>query len=364
MGLIVIVILLLALVGSVSVVRRIKPTLKLALRELYRALVAGFFVVKVTLRQALIAARSLIGLVASTLTLGALCVRKVTPVAISTVRKSFVASCRRQAPPVQVSRPIATPQPVVTLQQAKTVRGPSRFLATLASPIGPACILAVFAAMSGSFRDDLDRLFKNGRPSVIKPETAKHVLTPDEIILAADRPPLPEAELMALRPKWISEGEVTNGDVRYVVLSSQLWSTVEEARHTLVGQATEILRKDFEQRHKGPFIPFSNRALNMDRLVEIAVKEQHLESVEQDFGKYTSPMYRLWWRLEISPIVRTELFPDWKAATTQNKVIVIGVVMAAVTFLANIVSVLSMSARPQQPLGDKLAIRYPSPSMN
>jgi len=75
-------------------------------------------------------------------------------------------------------------------------------------------------------------------------------------------------------------------------------------------------------------------------------------------------MNRLWWQLEISPVVRTELFSDWKTATVQNKVIFIGAALAIITLLANLVgAVLKPTRSTERPAG-KATADYPAASLN
>jgi hypothetical protein len=46
-------------------------------------------------------------------------------------------------------------------------------------------------------------------------------------------------------------------------------------------------------------------------------------------------MNKVWWQVELSPMVRTELYPAWKTAVVENRIIVIGSILAILTLLAN-----------------------------
>ncbi len=241
--------------------------------------------------------------------------------------------------------------------------------------MAPTGVMAVFVALSGAARSDLDRLFKDGSSSVVPSsvDPSKLPILADMRILEGDRVADPSAEpdklpilsdglaqisesntgvnlpASATRmatprraqsseskigvnlPKWIQDGDNTFGDVRRTVLSSGIWSTEAEARQELLPRAASIVRADFDERHHGPLDRAGLRFLSDERVIEAAVKEKYVELAEQDFGM----MYRLWWQIEVSPVVRTELYPAWKAAVVGNRVIVIGTVLALLTLAAN-----------------------------
>lgn len=360
----------LAILGLISVVRRLGTTFELTRRDLRRSLQSSLSFARRAVHYSSQILGRFVGILVSTITLGHYCVRKVTPIAVSTARKTFGAMRRPQTNQPQIVKPIVATQQTTTGSKpiGSTKAGPffPRLRTAIWSPIGPICVLVVFVAMSGAYREDLERLLINSRKPEFWAGTAapKVAVESGVTIQPSNAIPLREADPEGLRPKWITEGNVTQGDVKRIVLSSKLWSSVEEARKALSDEATRIIRDDFEQRHHGPFVPVTNRILNEKRLIDVAVKEQFLEQVDHDFGKYSAPMHRLWWQLEISPVVRTELFSDWKAATVQNKVIFTGGVLAMITLLAKLISTFSLPARPQEPAVNKMATNFPSPSLN
>ncbi|WP_010587178.1 regulator of G-protein signaling domain-containing protein [Schlesneria paludicola] len=135
---------------------------------------------------------------------------------------------------------------------------------------------------------------------------------------------MPVSNSTANRPAWTQQSEETTPEMKRVVLSSRLWSTPLEADNELRVKVTQMLRADFDQRHHSWLDPKALRCLSESRIVEVAVKDRYLEGVEQDFGTFSSPMNRLWWQVEISPIVRTELYEDWRQAVVQNRVFALG----------------------------------------
>ena len=147
--------------------------------------------------------------------------------------------------------------------------------------------------------------------------------------------PVANSGTSGVLPGWVRDGNTSAGDVKRMVYSSQLWSTEAEARHELSALAAASVRADFEERHKGPLERVGRRFLTDERITNLAVKQQYVEHIEQDFGKFSAPMNRLWWQVEISPAVRTELYPAWKAAVTGNRAISVGAILALLTLAAN-----------------------------
>ena len=156
-------------------------------------------------------------------------------------------------------------------------------------------------------------------------------------------PDISDLDLGRSKPGWIFEGESKSGDIQRFVLTSQLWNTEAEANHELTPKAGAILTSDFEKRHHGIFDPKARRALTTDRIVQVAVKNRFVERVESDFGAFKAPMNRVWWQVEVSPIVRTELYPDWTAATIQERSILLGTAIALITLIANAWSLIMVS---------------------
>lgn len=142
---------------------------------------------------------------------------------------------------------------------------------------------------------------------------------------------IPVSNSTANLPAWTQQPEQNAPDVKRLVLSSRLWSTPLEADNELRVKATGLLRADFDQRHHSWLDPKALRCLSEARIVEVAVKDRYLERVEQDFGTFSSPMHRLWWQIEISPIVRTELYEDWRRAVVQNRVFALGAGLSIAT---------------------------------
>lgn len=197
--------------------------------------------------------------------------------------------------------------------------------------LAPTCIMAVFVALNGGPLPHWDRIVN----SVMSDEPFLRRSRVNHVLVSGPAE-LPESsDLAGNRPKWTEDQDKTSGDIRRIVLTSQIWSTEEEANEELSARTAALLQSDFKSRHDGLFDPDVDRFLSVVRAVELAVKEKYVERFDQNFGSFTSPMNRVWWQVELSPVVRTEIYPAWKLAVVQNRIIALGTILAIVTLLAN-----------------------------
>ncbi|MEI8016955.1 MAG: hypothetical protein WCH39_02090 [Schlesneria sp.] len=200
--------------------------------------------------------------------------------------------------------------------------------------VAPTGVMAVFVALSGEFSHEFERWFSL-TPSVTIPAVIEHNESPVRIENANLRY---QTDPGLSRPSWIDEGNNQTGDIQRIVLSSGLWATEAEASRELLPRTASIVRTDFAERHKGPFDRPGHRFLSDERLANIAVKRQYLERIEQDHGSIVLPMCRLWQQIEVSPEVRTEIYPAWKSAVLGNRVVLIGALLSLMTLIANTAS--------------------------
>jgi hypothetical protein len=197
--------------------------------------------------------------------------------------------------------------------------------------LAPTSVMAVFIALNGGKGPDwervLDTLFEFGHANQVEIEDAP--MRPEKI------EGIQKTGLAENRPEWTRREDVSSDDVRRVVLASQLWSTEEEANEELRCQTGALVRRDFERRHHGLLDPEGIRFLSDERAVEVAVKQRYVERVDQDFGTFTGPMNRVLWQVELSPMIRTEIYPAWKKAVVENRIIAVGTILAVFTLLVN-----------------------------
>lgn len=204
----------------------------------------------------------------------------------------------------------------------------------------PAGIMAIFIILGGGQFEPA--IFRSQRQvSPIAVEVVRDAKASTGSLALAPTPASAE-----IRPGWLLDQDKTNGDVRRVVLSSQLWSTESEAVQELQAKAAALIRSDFAERHQGPFNSAGQFFMSDEELAKIAVKQRFVEHQEQDFGKFSSPMNRLWWQVEISPLVRTEIYPSWKAGVIRQRVFALGTVLALLTLAANVVGLATTFTRP------------------
>ena len=212
--------------------------------------------------------------------------------------------------------------------------------AMVSSWLAPVCVIVLFFVLSGNAGPAGNSFLATGAlDKTIKfVESAGSAESTDgaRISTSGFSTNRGEESIATSKPAWVETGDRTiSADEQLVVLSSTLWSTAEEAAAELRPRAATLVRRDFEQRHPLLIERASPRLLTDDRLIEAALKRRFLEPVEQDFGTFSSPMYRLWWQIAISPLVRTELYPDWKRGVVGTRVLAIGVALALLTLIAS-----------------------------
>lgn len=239
----------------------------------------------------------------------------------------------------------------------QAVKGRSRFgvVTTLRSALAcwfaPTCVLGIFVALSGAMPHEwVNQVGLNRVPGLaVKPVELPPASGSSRLVI--DNSPTPAAEPTTAPefPSWVTEPNVTKGDVQHYVLKSQLWSTQEEARRELLPQATALVRRDFDQRHKGLLDSIRPYSWNPDRIFELAVKRQFVEHVQNDFGNFNAGMNRVYWQVELSPVVRSDLYPEWRTAVTRNRMLAVGAALSLLTLLSTMTSTMTTLRRKFQP---------------
>lgn len=148
------------------------------------------------------------------------------------------------------------------------------------------------------------------------------------------------ARLPTHRPAWIDQGKSDDGDCQHIVISSQQYSTREEAENELSRIASDLIRDDLQRIRPGT--PHSSWRPTVGEIQRVAVKQQYVEAVERDFGSFIHPMYRGWWKIELSPEVRTEFLPSWRQGLTNSRVRLLGLMVSSLVLA---VSLLAMYRR-------------------
>ena len=215
---------------------------------------------------------------------------------------------------------------------ASGLPGVNTVSAVVRSWLAPSIVMAVFAGLSGHLGPLLDHPLLSGSNFGMswKPEVP--------VAPKAKQPPAEPSSDIPVdvnRPKWAVESDTTNGDVRLIVIPSKLWSSEEEASQELLPRVGTIVREDFDSMQKSIWTRTSRGLLSDPQVAQFAIKRRYLERIEQDFGTFTAPMCRLWIQIELSPGVRTEIYPAWNAAVVGNRILMIGAILSWVTLAAN-----------------------------
>ena len=155
--------------------------------------------------------------------------------------------------------------------------------------------------------------------------------------VGVDANPIPvstvSTNVSSSRPAWVNQPRVVDGDCEQIVLTSQQYSTREEAEQELRVAAVRLVEEDLQRLQSGPFRPTSWRPA-ADDVVAHAVKKRYDDVNERDFGSFTHPMHRASWLVELSPAVRTEFMPAWRRAVISFRIL----------FVAGVASLFAMAA--------------------
>lgn len=154
-------------------------------------------------------------------------------------------------------------------------------------------------------------------------------------------------DLSEPRPSWTQQPETRHGDVGQFVITSKQFATVEAARDDVAATAKEMLRKDFERIYRVTASHIGD--LSTDVVRHVAVREEFVETIQRDFGNFYAPMHRVWWQLEISPDVRSHLFPLWKARTQEARLLILAGTLVGVTLGLAGISLLLRRRKPMPP---------------
>lgn len=136
------------------------------------------------------------------------------------------------------------------------------------------------------------------------------------------------------RPAWVDQVRVVDGDSEQIVLTSQQYSTKEEAELELRFAASKLVEEDLRRFQSGMFRPKQWRP-DADDVVAHAVKRRYDDVNERDFGSFTHPMHRVSWQVELSPAVRTEFIPAWRRELISFRILLVAVVASMFAMVAS-----------------------------
>ena len=141
------------------------------------------------------------------------------------------------------------------------------------------------------------------------------------------------ARAALLRPAWVDQPRVFDGDCTRIVLTSQQYATKEEAEAELRVAAVALVEQDLQRIQTGSFGPKTWQP-RVEDVIAHAVQQRYDEIADRDFGKFTHPMIRVSWQVELSPRVRTEFAPAWRRELISFRIKLVAAVAIDFTALA------------------------------
>ncbi|MCA9069694.1 MAG: hypothetical protein KDA84_12260 [Planctomycetaceae bacterium] len=136
-------------------------------------------------------------------------------------------------------------------------------------------------------------------------------------------------------PEW-TEHKVqrkSNGDPTQtawrLVLENKNWEvSLEDARANLAKQAAQILEKDFSDSHS------EGTRLSPEEVESLVLRGEAVTS--QVFNKDSSPFtgYKVYWQIEVSPEIQSELAQSWESTVATKRAWVMGELIALFTLIA------------------------------
>lgn len=193
------------------------------------------------------------------------------------------------------------------------------------------------AAATQRAREDAEAALRRAREQVSAPLTVRlpqvPSIPPVEPVSAVDavaaaevsEPPTADRTTSAdsatsPTPEWIKAGTITQGERRFLVLSSKQYATQAEAEQDVGRQTVELLRQDLREHTRTAWVQ-PGEIVGIPESLEGAIKQRHVETIQRDFGSFFAPMYRVWYQVELSPAVREPALVRWKGALTQSRLI-------------------------------------------
>jgi hypothetical protein len=122
---------------------------------------------------------------------------------------------------------------------------------------------------------------------------------------------------------WITAGSKSVGETASIVISSKQYATQAEAEQDAGRQVVALLRDDL-RKHTSPAWVQPKEVIGIPEALGLAVRDQYVETVNRDFGSFFAPMYRLWYRVELSPKVREPGLVRWRAALAETRILTAG----------------------------------------
>ncbi|MCX7410437.1 MAG: hypothetical protein NTZ32_20365 [Planctomycetales bacterium] len=167
-------------------------------------------------------------------------------------------------------------------------------------------------------------------------QTTNITVSPSNAVPTSDASPHDTpAKAAPQRPAWVDQKRVIDGDCTRIVLTSQQYATKEEAEQELLVAVVKLVEQDLQRIQAGSFRPTTWQPAAAD-VIAHAVQQRYDEIADRDFGKFTHPMIRVSWQVELSPRVRTEFAPAWRRALISFRIMLVAAIAIDFTALATL----------------------------
>ena len=154
-------------------------------------------------------------------------------------------------------------------------------------------------------------------------------LTPEETPEASGEDSKPAAVVSKV-PDWIRQTAVEQGDAMLLVVRGDPKIDIQDAEQAALDVAVEIIRDDFHKLHgdKGSWsLPH--------RLVSGAIRRRYVEPMPFSTSdeKHSFQINRVHLQIELSPELRKEIYPVWRAQVVQHRLWSLGGLFGLVTLI-------------------------------
>jgi hypothetical protein len=178
-------------------------------------------------------------------------------------------------------------------------------------------VAAVFALYGFWMRPNLFNL-----PDTWSVKPQKRSLAADDPELIRPRFAPVSVESGTTLPEWVQEKDSTADNARFVVVTGEIGSTVEEAATAARSAAIEVVRDDFAASYPQvagwePPAPAVGAA---------AIRRTFVEEIDRKTLSSGVPfrVYRAYDQVELSPVVRRQIFPFWKEEIVDRRILALG----------------------------------------
>jgi hypothetical protein len=123
-------------------------------------------------------------------------------------------------------------------------------------------------------------------------------------------------------PEWVHAKDLTVDNARFVVVTGDIGSTIEEAATGARGAAVELVRDDF-----AASVPqVAGWEPPASTIAAAAIRRTFVEEIDRKTLSSGVPfrVYRAYDQVELSPRVRSRVFPFWKAEIVSRRIWALG----------------------------------------